>query len=504
MRRVASLVVVVLATVGTARAEWRRVHSSQGEYLFAMSSVGPKEFFVAGMFMDPASRLPLPQPRVYWTQDGGALLKPILGNLPASFTSGIPAAIHFRDTMTGLLGMGNKVYRTVNRGAQWQGTDVGHGVGAVRFVGGDTAIAVGDDGLIARSDDGGQTWTPVESGTDADLGCLFFVGRDTGFAAGTRVVEEDDGQGGTTTRYEEAVVLLTSDGGRTWRKGFTTSGLGLCPLFFLKDGRRGWLAAMEPDPQPGGRRSKAILLATTDGGLTFEDTGLDVRVGTLQFLMAIPLTASYFVAMHWDDEFRGHLAGAAYLISLSSGMGGDQHFYRVVDFLTLDGGQTWKKTDLGTISVSMGGGAPSIQGDGQVLGGEMRSLFEGWLVGENSGVWTYRTVCQTHADCGEGYVCNADSSCEAMPPPPHPCADGGCGPDAGLADGSDIAVGPGPDGGYGSDAIVNPADAGGTGSSGGGCRAARVGECPLWVLLGIAALVLRARSACQRGARVRS
>lgn len=498
---IAGMVVAVLAAGGTAQAEWKRVHTSQGEYLFAMSSVGPKEFFVAGMFMDPASRLPLPQPRVYWSQDGGVLLKPVLGNLPSSLAGGLPSAIHFADTKTGLLGMGNQVYRTVNRGAQWQGVDLGRGVQAVRFLTPTVGVAAGDGGLLARTDDGGQTWTPVESGTDADLGCLFFAGRDTGFAAGTRMVEEDDGQGGTTTRYEEAVVLRTSDGGRTWRKGFTTSGLGLCPLFFLKDGKRGWLAAMEPDPN--GRRSRAILLVTTDGGITFEDSGLDVRVGTLQFLMAIPLTASYFVAMHWDDEFRGHVAGAAYLISMSSGMGGEQHFYRVADFVTLDGGQNWKKTDLGTISVSMGDGAPSIQGDGQVLGGEMRSLFEGWLVGENSGVWTYRYVCQTHADCGEGYVCNADSSCEALPAPPDPCADGGCGPDTGLADGSDAAVGPGPDAGT-SDAILTPPEAAGAGSSGGGCRAtgARVSLVPL-----LAWLVVFAgygKIGCQRKASVRS
>lgn len=469
------MVGVALAASGTARADWKRIHSLQGEHLLTMSSVGPKEFFVAGIFMDPASRFPLPQPRVYWTQDGGVLLKSVMGNLPSSLAAGgFPVAIFFVDTKTGWLGMGNKVYRTENRGSQWVGVDVGQPVRAVRFVSPTTGVVVGDKGMIARSEDGGKTWTSVESGTDVDLDCLFFVGRDRGFAAGTRIVEEDDPLNEKKkVRYEAAVVLTTSDGGRTWRKGYETSGIGVCPLFFLGDGQRGWLAAMEPDPDPTGRRSKALLLRTRDGGLTFEDMGLDVRLGTLQFLMAIPLTASYFVTMHWDNEDRGHLAGAAYLISMSSGMGGDQHYYRVVDFLTLDGGKTWKKTELGTIAVSLSGGAPSLQSDGQVISGEMRSLFEGWLIGENSGVWTYRYVCKTHADCGAGYLCNADSSCEALPPPPDPCADGACSSDVdhgSAPEGSDAIEAMDAPGA--SDGFVNPMDTFGDrgGSSGGGCR----------------------------------
>lgn len=489
--RIALTALALMTIAGPLRAEWKRVRSFEGEYLLAMSSVGPKEFFVSGMFIDPASRLPVPQPRVYWTQDGGVLLKSILGNLPSSLTGGIPVAIHFVDTKTGYVGMGNKVYRTLNRGVQWQGLDLGKAIRAIKFVSANIGFVAGEEGLLARTEDGGQTWTSIETQTKADLNCLFFVGRNLGFAAGAHTVEEVDQEGNTTTTYKEAVVLLTSDGGREWRKGFATSGISLCPLFFLDDGKRGWLAATIPDKAPGGRRSKALLLSTRDGGLSFEDEGLDVRVGTLHFMMTIPLEASYFATMYWEDEFRGHLAGAAYLLSITSGSGGEQHYYRIVDFLTMDGGQTWKRTDLGTISISMGGGVPTIQGDGQVFGGEMRSMFEGWLIGDNSGVWTYRYSCKTHADCGEGYVCNANSSCEALAPPA-PCAGEGCTANPGETDNleADIepdrdAIEPARDALGPSDVIVNPTDAPRNGSSGGGCQAgfASGSRTFLWLIL---------------------
>lgn len=406
--------VLLLASVGVA--DWKQVHSPvPGEHLFSISVTTPPELFVAGVYFDMSSRLPFPQPRIYWSQDGGKILKDIKGNLPSGLTSGIYQALFFYDTWTGFVSVAKKIYRTTNRGSRWEGTDVGAGVGAIYFHDQNNGIAVGEGGFAAYSEDGGKTWTKVETGVDVSLGCVHFVSKSMGFAAGTKITEEQDPwENKTITHYENACVIMTKDGGKTWEKGYCTSGLGFCPIFFLKDGKTGFLAAMRPDPQPEGRRSTALLFKSTDGGKTFEDMALDVKVGKLQFMFQIDITMSYIATMHWQDENTGHLAGSAYLISISGMGGSEQHFYRTVDFLTFDGGKHWKKTDLGIISVSMGE-QPNIQSDGQVYSGQMVSLLQGYLVGENSSVWVYEYTCSSHVDCPHGYVCSESKVCEPLP-----------------------------------------------------------------------------------------
>lgn len=466
------LFLVSLTYLNHSFADWKKVRSGPGEYWLSISSVGAMEFFLSGFFLDPQARLPMPQPRVYWTQDGGKLLKPIMGNLPVGLTSGIPTQIFFVDTWNGWVAMGNKVYGTNNRGSKWTGADMGKSVGAIYFLDNNTGFAGCEGGTIMRTEDGGKTWTPVETGSDVTIGCFVFISRQKGLAAGTKVVEETDPYGEEKkVTYERAQVLYTTDGGRTWNQGFSTSGIGVCPLFLLKDGKHGWLAAMRPDSQPGGRRSTAMLLKTTDGGLTFEDTNMDVRVGTFQMMFNIPLTASYFVSMYWDDELRGHLAGAVYVVSLS-GSGGEQHIYRIGDFVTFDGGQTWKKPDFGTITFS--GDIASLVSDGQVLGGELKSLFEGWLVGEQ-GIWRYEYSCKSHADCGFGYICSSNGVCEALPSLPQgdsaSVADNAEGGSGVLADANVLE--PWTDGfQQGNEGVVRPSDTGPISSgTSGGCMA---------------------------------
>ena len=73
-----------------------------------------------------------------------------------------------------------------------------------------TMIAVGDQGSILRTTDGGATWTQISSGTTAGLSGVSFAGANTGVAVG--------GQG---------VILRTMDGGATWtlEPSLTTSAL---------------------------------------------------------------------------------------------------------------------------------------------------------------------------------------------------------------------------------------------------------------------------------------
>jgi photosystem II stability/assembly factor-like uncharacterized protein len=474
------LAIFLVTASSTSMADWKKVPRSQpGEHLFGISVTTPPEIFVTGVFFDMNSRLPLPQPRLYWSQDGGKLLKDIKGNLPSGLTSGVYQALFFYDTWTGFVSVAKKIYRTTNRGAKWESTDVGTSVGAIYFHDKNNGVAVGDGGFAAYSEDGGKTWTSVATGVDVSLGCVHFVNRNIGFAAGTKITQEEDLYGnGTITHYQDACVIVTKDGGKTWTKGYCTSGIGLCPIFFLKDGKTGFLAGMKPDPQQDGRRSIALLFKSSDGGQTFEDTALDVKVGKLQFIMQIDLTMSYIATMFWQDENTGHLAGSAYVISLSGMGGSDQHFYRTVDFLTFDGGKQWKKTDLGSISISMGD-QPNIQSDGQVYSGQMVSLLQGYLVGENSSVWVYEYLCSSHLDCPSGYACSESKTCEPLPvfEEPESSSNDDGGSDAWeLVEGGDAGQGSGGEG-----ILIDNHPAGN--GAGGGCSMSNSEKTPWFLML---------------------
>jgi photosystem II stability/assembly factor-like uncharacterized protein len=91
-----------------------------------------------------------------------------------------------------------------NGGARWQQVAVPtrSTLTAVRIVGGDHAWAVGHDGLILHSDDGGLSWSEQHRSqeTDRPLLDIWFADPRRGMAIGAY-----------------GLMLSTEDGGRTWR-----------------------------------------------------------------------------------------------------------------------------------------------------------------------------------------------------------------------------------------------------------------------------------------------
>jgi photosystem II stability/assembly factor-like uncharacterized protein len=95
-------------------------------------------------------------------------------------------------------------------------------------------IAVGYNGGILKTNDGGTTWLPKKSGTTKQLYNVFMLDQNIGWAAGQ-------------------VLLQTTDGGETWSK---LSNSFLNKLEFL-DAQNGWALS--------GNR----IMKTTDGGITW-------------------------------------------------------------------------------------------------------------------------------------------------------------------------------------------------------------------------------------------
>ena len=80
----------------------------------------------------------------------------------------------------------------------------------VQFVGSRNGIAVGDQGTVWKSADGGRTWKPVNSGVSCSLNSCCYITDQIGFVAGSEI--------SPFTGLDSGVLLATEDGGQTWRK----------------------------------------------------------------------------------------------------------------------------------------------------------------------------------------------------------------------------------------------------------------------------------------------
>lgn len=158
----------------------------------------------------------------------------------------------------------------------------------LHFINANRGWAVGEWGLIVRTDDGGQTWSPQVSGTTTTLNAVQFVNANVGWAIG-----------------DSGTILHTTDGGASWRTQSSPYAIKLEVMSFV-DTQRGWIGL------PDG------VLKTTNGGVTWvkTGTGIPAKVNDIQFF----------------DANNG------VLVTLSAFAG------RGVVKITSDGGETWRET----------------------------------------------------------------------------------------------------------------------------------------------------------------
>jgi photosystem II stability/assembly factor-like uncharacterized protein/TolA-binding protein len=121
---------------------------------------------------------------------------------------------------------------------------------AVQFVDLDEGWAVGDEGVIWHTFDGGRTWERQSTGLRASLRSVHFLNPLFGWVAG----REELPQGGST-----GVLLYTADGGVNWKRVLGNALPGLNLVRFV-DEKTGFIAGDGADQLPGG------LFMTTDGG----------------------------------------------------------------------------------------------------------------------------------------------------------------------------------------------------------------------------------------------
>ncbi len=186
---------------------------------------------------------------------------------------------------------------------------------AVYFVDSMTGWAAGDAGAAYRTTDGGRNWKPLLSGAVANINSIFFIDWNHGWMLG-----EASGRGSADENEGETVMLMTTNGGRTWTRRPLPNVLS---LYFI-DARNGWAVG-----------KNSTLLKTTDGGLEW------TKVDSIEKLIGLPVeSSSYnfgFRDICFTDALHGWLIGNFYGRARSH-LGGI--------FMTSDAGATWRRVPV--------------------------------------------------------------------------------------------------------------------------------------------------------------
>jgi len=254
----------------------------------------------------------------------------------------------------------------------------------------DRAYAVGDDGTVVATVDGGGHWAPQPTGVLNDLRAVDFLDDANGFAVGLsgRVLRTEDA-GGTWVRSRPAALALngvdvidatrtvivgregvfrTSDNGATWRH--QTSGLG--DVVWLRDVdfvtlRRGWVvgrggqifrtttagAGWRLQPSGTAEHLEAVTFLSSQWGWAVGRNGTVLRTldgGATWERVDVPTGVDL-----WDVEFVG--AELGWIV----GDGGTV-------LKTVDGGATWALQDLGWAPPGLRGVTMQSEGYGWAAG----------------------------------------------------------------------------------------------------------------------------------------
>ena len=187
--------------------------------------------------------------QTFWIADAyGSIIKTSDGgnswSTPSNNAGVLLSDICFVDSVKILGVFESGIKRSFDGGQNWYNASTGpsfpYQLRAIDFGNPTLGLAVGDNGRILKTINGGLLWSAKPSGTTNELYSVFFLNTNLAWAAG------------------HDVILKSTDGGSTWATQTTTGGNWITSLYFL-DSLNGW--AM----------SYSYILATTDGGVTWTE-----------------------------------------------------------------------------------------------------------------------------------------------------------------------------------------------------------------------------------------
>lgn len=205
------------------------------------------------------------------------------------------------------------LYETEDGGATWTPVGIFHGrtpmgLCGMFVVNDSVVVAVGrvrGPASFVRTTDSGRTWHSKDmSAYAAGLIDVYFSHPDTGYAVGLTDSDHEQSSG---------VVLATTDGGETWEKRFTTSRTGEWFWKMSWPTRRTGYVSLQRN-----NRSPIYFVKTSDGGKTWEE--------------------KLFSSSHYFVQ------GIGFVNETTGWIGGNSND---PPYVTTDGGETWQPSEIG-------------------------------------------------------------------------------------------------------------------------------------------------------------
>lgn len=228
----------------------------------------------------------------------------------------------FEDGSVYVSGENGNIMKSADHGASW---NISYGefddFNDAHFVSGNMGWAAANGGLVYKTVNGGNSWTPHSTGVSFDIQAVHFLDEEKGFACAWT--------GWQTTGN----LLYTTDGGSSWNIHNDVSGR-LADVFFI-DENTGWIAVDD------GR-----VFKTNNGGDSWSEVAnegqfhervffVNVNVG---WLIGSTVRRTTDGGQTWDLQDVGNIQGIHFLDEQTGWICGPQKIYG-----TTDGGNSWNE-----------------------------------------------------------------------------------------------------------------------------------------------------------------
>lgn len=182
-------------------------------------------------------------------------------------------SVFFVDLNNGwAVGTDGTIIHTNDGGTAWTSQTSGttNDLFSVHFVNVSTGWVVGDEGIVLRTANGGTNWEAVASNTTDHLDDVFFLDETHAWIVGGTITVRFSTKTGFSNLRHTNVVLRTINGGASWLKSTNLGSGRLLHSVHFADARYGWAVGYGYALLgPWNLADRNIILRSTDGGVTW-------------------------------------------------------------------------------------------------------------------------------------------------------------------------------------------------------------------------------------------
>lgn len=184
------------------------------------------------------------------------------------------------EDMAVAVGDNGYIVRTTNGGSHWDSiySTTTNTLYKITFVNDSIGYICGKNGTVLKTENSGLTWANISISTSLDFSSMSFINQDTGWVVG-----------GMMDSYffigDQGILMKTLNGGKNWHvdTDYTST---VSSVWFL-DNDTGYIALNNQDSN--------VLCKTTDGGLTYDTIQRDEHIYSYKDIVFLNSRTGYFL-----------------------------------------------------------------------------------------------------------------------------------------------------------------------------------------------------------------